>query len=149
MSKDGWATVGVGVAFLTVLVAVAALILEGQRELRAGIAAEIAELRAENAEFRQETRAGNASFRQELHTENAAFFKEVRTENAAFRKELRAGNAELRKELRADIGVVAEHTAQLRDRVTRLEVLVGVVVERLLPGDALAELTEKKSSDHP
>ncbi len=141
MSKDGWATIGVGVAVLTVLATVAGLVLEGQGALRA----EIAELRAENAAFRKELRAENAVFRQELRAGNAAFRQELRTENAAFSKELRTGNTELR----ADIREVAQHTAQLRDRVTRLEVLVGVVVERLLPSGALAELTEKEISGHP
>ena len=141
MSKDGWAAIGVGVAVLTVLVTVAGLVLEGHGALRAGIA----ELRAENVAFRQELRTDNAAFRKQLRAENAAFRQELRTDNAAFRKQLRTGNTELR----ADIREVAEQTAQLRDRVTRLEVLVGVVVERLLPSDALAELTEKKISGHP
>ena len=178
MSKDGWATIGVGVALLTVLVTVAGIVLEGQSALRAEIAdlrAEFAafrkELRAENAEFRKDLgaenaafgkdlRAENVSFRKDWHAENiafhkdlsaenAAFQKDLRAENAAFHKAMRAENAELRKELRAEIGAVAEQTAQLRDRVTRLEVLVGVVVERLMPSDGVAELTGDKLSGHP
>ena len=134
MSKEGWATIGVGIAILTVLVTVAGIVLEGQSALRA----DIAELRAEFAEFRRELRAENAEFR-----------KELRAENATFRKDLRTENAELRKELRAEIGAVTEQTAQLRDRVTRLEVLVGVVVDRLLPDDPVAELTPENLSGHP
>ncbi|MDE0064093.1 MAG: hypothetical protein OXU72_15070 [Gammaproteobacteria bacterium] len=127
MSREGWATIGVGVALLTVLVTVAGLVLQGQRALRAELAVQLAEMRAENAAFRQDMRA----------------------ENAAFRKEMRTGNAELRRELLVEIGAVAEQTAQLRDRVSRLEVLVGVVVERLLPGDAVSKLSGKKPEAQP
>lgn len=127
MSREGWATIGVGVALLTVLVTVAGLVLQGQRDLRAELAVQLAEMRAENAAFR----------------------KAMRAENAAFRKDMRTGNAELRRELLVEIGAVAEQTAQLRDRVSRLEVLVGVVVERLLPGDAVSKLSGKKPEAQP
>lgn len=130
---------------LTVLVTVAGIVLEGQSAMRA----EIADLRAEFASFRKELRAENAAFRKELRGENIAFRKDLRVENAAFHKGLRAENAELRKELRAEMGEVTEQTAQLRDRVTRLEVLVGVVIERLMPGGGVADLTAEKLRDHP
>ena len=138
MSKEGWATIGVGVALLTVLVTVAGLLMQGQRDLRAELAAQIVAMRAENA-----------AFRKDMRTENAAFRKDMRTENAAFRTEWRTAHEELRRELRVEIGAVAEQTAQLRDRVGRLEVLVGVVVERLLPGDAVPELSGKKLDAQP
>ena len=138
MSKEGWATIGVGVALLTVLVTVAGLLIQGQRDLRAELAAQAAAMRAENL-----------AFRKEMRTENAAFRKDMRTENAAFRTEWRTAHEELRRELRVEIGAVAEQTAQLRDRVGRLEVLVGVVVERLLPGDAVPELSGKKLDVQP
>lgn len=149
MSKEGWATIGVGVALLTVLVTVAGLLIQGQRDLRAELAAQTAAMRAENAAFRKELRAENAAFRKDMRTENAAFRKDMRTENAAFRTEWRTAHEELRRELRVEIGAVAEQTAQLRDRVGRLEVLVGVVVERLLPGDAVPELSGKKLDAQP
>lgn len=140
MSRDGWATIGVGLTLLTVLVAVAGLVFEGQSALHdeiANLRTEMGglkrELRGEIAEFRKELRAENAQFRDEIRAGNAQFRDEMRAGNARFRDEMRVENAEFRKEIRAEIGKIADETAQLRIRVTRLEVLVGMLVERMLP----------------
>ena len=102
--------IGVGVAL-------AAVILNGQRALRAEIAA--------------------------IRTEIAAVRTEIRTEIAGVRTEIRTEIAGVRTEIRAEIAAVRADIRSLSDRVARLEGAFAIFAPAALP--ALPKKTERPS----
>ena len=62
---------------------------------------------------------------------------------------MRAEIADLRADLHAEIGKIRKETAGLSDRVTRLEALVEVLIERTPSRDAVVALTFDKDGAQP